>query len=96
MTTRHTPAPWEIEGGPNGSQMLVAHQRDEDGAFTEVVAHVHRADNAALIAAAPDLLEVLEDVVARIDYESGAENAAVAEELLIRTRAAIAKARGQA
>jgi hypothetical protein len=52
--------------------------------------------NARLIAAAPELLAVLEEIVKAIDFERGASETEDAERLLIAARAAIAKATGEA
>jgi hypothetical protein len=49
-----------------------------------------------LAAAAPDLLAVLQEIVELIDFKRGTSETADAERLLIATRAAIAKATGEA
>jgi len=83
--SEHTPGPWIIDS--------------DDGDIIEVVsgdyfiADVHRLEpkdewraNARLIAAAPELLEALEELVDLYEYEDNVSRDA---------RAAIAKARGR-
>jgi hypothetical protein len=89
MTTQHTPGPWKTNGDPYVSTA--------DGkrsiAFCDTrQAHEDRA-NARLIAAAPDLLEALKDIVGF--WDSIVPTDAV-NQMHINARAAIAKATGQA
>lgn len=71
---KHTPAPWHVSEdkgfATEGGRYLAIYATNED---LEVIAHVHKdvilahkvqdhKSNAALIAAAPDLLEALEKV----------------------------------
>jgi len=71
----HTPGPWDASG-------LTVYDTCLDG-----VASTHTAADARLIAAAPDLLEALEEQVAECFDE--------ACEMCARHEAIIAKARGQ-
>jgi len=81
----HTPGPWTVQGAYIGTDDAhVAQVKGEGRGVT-----FQRAEaNAALIAAAPDLLAVLQDVA---DFWVGGD---VPPELDARMRAAIAKATG--
>lgn len=87
----HTPGPWQV----------VAELRDTDEIICDMLNNGYVAitqgqklanwrDDAALIAAAPDLLEALEDWLHFLAADD------VAEPDLAKARAAIAKARGTA
>jgi hypothetical protein len=90
METTHTPGPWKHDA----TWGLVKHGRTEICAL-----HSGNAANAALIAAAPDMLETLESVqldlgdLMRHGRPGEREQARAAWE---RVRQAIAKARGAA
>ncbi|RTW54554.1 hypothetical protein [Pseudomonas aeruginosa] len=67
----HTPGPWEIERYSDGLIQIVGGIRavsDHEEHVTTVVEAVTRGDeaNARLIAAAPELLDALEDAVNRL------------------------------
>jgi hypothetical protein len=96
MAAKHTPGPWSVQGddrpgmqwnrhihsSPNVAVCFMAHSDGKDNARDEA--------NASLIAAAPELLEALQEVVAfceRNGLQSDAYDTA---------RAAIAKATGSA
>jgi hypothetical protein len=102
MTTKHTPGPWIVDyGDTKGHVKSIAVNPD---GYTPTVARYdtlvtsisdsEKAANAALIAAAPELLEALEMVeslligIAMTDYP-------VTDELE-KVTAAIAKAKGEA
>lgn len=91
-TPAHTPAPWRFDGdwhripaifGADGKHVASV-EKDAREATPE------RAANAALIAAAPDLLRVAELLVDWLDEEEGAHK------LCDTARAAIALAKGAA
>ena len=91
-----TPGPWEIAGGTNKKGELYIWRKELpgiiDGGAIATVLHHYPAElpaNAALIAAAPELLAALEEV-AGLCEEHMPENAAEV------ARAAIAKAKGAA
>lgn len=96
--TQHTPGPWATDGREAGWNIL--------GLAGERVATVWRdgphrpAANARLIAAAPELLEVLGDILpwlAKAEAEGVFENCVVpkgGQRAINRARAAIAKATG--
>ena len=102
MTTKHTPAPWSVDTNTNdlreaetirgGDGVRIAatykiheHRDDKTKAYYEARA------NSRLIAAAPELLEALRELVAY--HGSDVDNGL--DELLTAARAAIAKATGQ-
>jgi len=92
MSGGHTEGPW----CPRFYEAADAwHIHTRDGGWVATVDIDGTPDGAAadarLIAAAPDLLEALQDIV---DYRGGAENALVDEYVLSRVEAAIAKATG--
>ena len=90
--TQHTPGPWAV-----GSHCMTAHVVYADGGDGEQVAAASRAAlpdsesdaNARLIAAAPDLLAVLEQVR---DFWSGGDAPEALENAI---HAAIARANGK-
>lgn len=95
MKAEHTPGKWKVEGSdnPDGSNLIVL---DEDG---RVIADMcdscgvedceEAEANARLIAAAPDLLEALRDL-----HDACAHWEDQDDPVLVRARAAIAKAGG--
>jgi len=93
MTSKHTPGPWSIDG--EGTNAMVR------GADLTIVAVRHRLTgqtheaNARLIAAAPELLEALEDLVYLAEAAMREVGEYDIEAELADARAAIAKARGE-
>lgn len=92
----HTPGPWHIQDD-HGKRWIETNGNDD------TIAEIHRrrrmgsvysceeADaNARLIAAAPDLLEALEEFMAHGEQAFGHDF-----EVMVKARAAIAKARGE-
>lgn len=100
MTQTHTPGPWE----DNGAGLIYGQvQGDDDEApFVADVCNNGGAGiyseqekiNARLIAAAPELLEALDNLAEHIDSKSG--DFAMRAHFLKEAFAAIAKARGNA
>lgn len=90
--SNHTRGPWAVYSGPN-----IVRVSDEEAISVALVSR--RRDeweaNAALIAAAPDLLEELETAIAWIEErgQPSAIYAPTAEQILPQLRAAIAKAK---
>jgi len=80
--SKHTPGPWYIQ--PDRRYYVI--YSEECGALADVQADLPKA-NAQLIAAAPDLLVALEELIAAPNKKRPAEVWEAA-------RAAIAKARG--
>lgn len=103
--SKHTPGPWFI----TGRMTKYVEARIGEGLIQEIAGVVPTAAdcgygetqeaNASLIAAAPDLLEALEnstsDLFYQIEMRHGAE-AASKYPSIIEARSAIAKARGEA
>lgn len=93
MTTKHTPAPWRYQPGRDSRPPYVI--RGSEGGFVVVGMTADRQEaDAALIAAAPDLLSALEQMLAAFvddplthQYTSGTAADAA--------RYAIAKAKGE-
>ena len=90
---KHTPGPWEIDSEQpstvkkftHGNRLSIATVHGGYGEKTR------RTANARLIAAAPEMLEALEDALNLIDTITPFEGDTVRK-----ARAAIAKARGEA
>ena len=80
MVTKHTPGPWWISG-----KGMIRSGKDQ---WVARCTWQNKEANAALIAAAPDMLAALEKAEQQLDYGQFD----VAQDIL---RAAIAKARGQ-
>ena len=96
MTTKHTPGPWYVGSGTYEGRNIysVASVTDDDGfTYQPIVASAEDDGikcwdaNARLIAAAPDLLEALQNL-------SGALDAVAYGAALAQARTAIAKATG--
>lgn len=88
MTNQHTPAPWRHEPGRDGKPPYVV--RGSEGGFVVMGMAAERQEaDAALIAAAPELLEALEVVLHLCHVIKAPDGPA-----LDKARAAIAKARG--
>ena len=114
MSAQHTPGPWGIE--QTGQTLWVGPMQPNAAKVDHVVvslsfdnelthaAKVRQLDNAQVIAAAPELLDALDELQSSIERrwlgETDRKRAnAVSprtEEALVAARAAIAKARGEA
>lgn len=95
MTTKHTPGPWNADGAriDDSSGFHVGWANEYASSFGN---GVHRA-NARLIAAAPELLEALEniwDFLAEDDGEGACSP--LYQSAIDKVKAAIAKAKGEA
>lgn len=98
MSNGHTPGPWSFRGCDGG--WAIDFNEDQE----QVVDYVYEEADARLIAAAPDLLEALSNllsVYAKPDeliccsgHECGCMGASVYEQAEHYARAALAKARG--
>jgi hypothetical protein len=95
MTSQHTPGPWRI-----GDAGFTVFGPPKPGALAETIAPTKNRANARLIAAAPDLLEVLGDVLPwlqKAEAEGVFANCAAPQggrRAIERARAAIARATG--
>ena len=88
MTTKHTPGPWHYQPGRNSRPPYVI--RGSEGGFVVVGMTADRQEaDAALIAAAPELLEALEGMVAEFGIHCDSNSPLGA------ACAAIAKAKGE-
>ena len=96
METRHTPGPWSVDwaiapvgGSPQVVEYFVRRDGDSVAIASDIVdpdTGVRSAENARLIAAAPELLAALQVLV---------ENGGIGSEQMFRdARAAISKALG--
>jgi hypothetical protein len=95
MTAQHTPGPWRISDGVSSHVYLIDGRIDgQSSAVAEIVfAHARNPADARLIAAAPDLLAALRDVL-RI-ATAASIGVSGNQPRLDRARAAIAKAEGR-
>ncbi len=89
--SRHTPGPWKVFGGPGRlrhSLAVIDSIPDVDGKIiANCICHVATTNddcdaNAKLIAAAPELLHVLRDVVVQFQDEFDGPALQVAKDLL--------------
>ena len=93
---KHTPAPWNVKKFDSHAIWIMSGKwrkvAEVDGGGDE-----NLLANAALIAAAPELLEVLENLVALTsnDFATEAEHWEYIMQVKSDARAAIAKARGK-
>lgn len=92
--SKHTPGPWVVDESTDGrSKGFIRHQTEEGHsvAICRVTgtywSHEQREANRRLIAAAPELLEALEEIVARNEIQHWFN--------LDQARFAIAKAKGE-
>lgn len=71
MTTKHTPGPWFAynTGHPNMASVSFSVAPTRSG--FDVAENIRHADDAHLIAAAPDLAEALERMIARHGRDVG-------------------------
>jgi len=91
MDAKHTPGPWNIYF--NSQDDFVIRKMFPDGQESHSIAHCHSgADNARLIAAAPELLEALQ---ALIDMDVAYQRGPKVNQAVENARAAIAKATGE-
>ena len=89
----HTPGPWKIEMRTRSGEFVrTTHITGTDGSHLANVGPCSIDANARLIAAAPDLLAALEDIV----YLADTSDFYLPRNWLADARAAIAKAEGNA
>lgn len=97
----HTPGPWAVKSSdlPGGYLYIISPSYRKETDAEHVVCSLRRwrrpspEDNARLIAAAPELLSALRELVS---YDEGSsEQGSYGYDLLARCRAAIAKATGR-
>jgi hypothetical protein len=91
MTTKHTPAPWEIKGSlKDGDFWINGESHNYDTVIVANPDFIVSEANAKLIAAAPDLLEALIEIIAR--YDRYGNHVPMPSADIEKSRAAIAKA----
>lgn len=107
MTTKHTPGPWQTYMGTG--IVACVHHHGMHGAMQTLVAECNTgtaypvprevreqaAANAALIAAAPDMLDALRDLLRGAEHELSCAAGPECSCRVSRARAAIAKAEGK-
>ena len=98
MTTKPTPGPWVREGlaimyrpahAPNVGALFIARVQRGPLTLDEVEA------NARLIAAAPDMLEALKDILEQFDCSQIRMGADLSDSIRVFGKQAVAKAEGQ-
>ena len=89
---KHTPGPWSVNViGQHWNNKSLKHIEVTFGQDGECICDtVYNPSDANLIAAAPDLLEALQNMVTAYEYEASIDNPA-----LLAARAAISKALGE-
>lgn len=92
MNTKHTPGPWEMNVGQDGAVVYHPDQGTIADIPMDLSAHPH---NARLIAAAPELLEALRELLNAPDPDE-VEDATPRFRAVMKAHAAIAKATGGA
>ncbi len=100
MNTKHTPGPWNSASLDQDSDHMEVFAGISDGDQVAVVKgyglasgkHYEAIANARLIAAAPDLLEALEEIVEGAIKHQGSSDTRVTAYAMHMVRAAIAKA----
>ena len=92
--SNHTPGPWKATFAISGSVYIFGGDRNFVRVFNEWLDEANQEANACLIAAAPDLLEVLEELLSMCqrqeDFHDDGDGC-----MFERASAAIAKARGE-
>jgi hypothetical protein len=94
--TKHTPGPWEVM--KNEPTVIRGHNRDKPYSFSlaETMGYKeNREANARLIAAAPDMLDILEQVSDMVIAGSYPDGPCMERYLMEDVRAVIAKAKGE-
>ena len=96
---KHTPGPWKAEPAhrlgfvvyANVEPYVVVESADDEGRYGAIALEA----DARLIAAAPELLEALEDLVRLAEMSMREAGEYMVDDELTNSRAAIAKARGE-
>ena len=72
MSTQHTPGPW-IVGYDEDSDFYLVGLEESPGLVTHPIVRLHDEPNARLIAAAPELLQCLQQAIRELEgYEAEA------------------------
>lgn len=103
----HTPGPWHVNAIANGrivgDETAANFDKLQVSAGNVTVAAAYRRHDAALIAAAPKLLNALKELIDLVEADATFENSdiepykydAIVDDVKRRARAAIAKAEGK-
>ncbi|RDC59755.1 hypothetical protein HME9302_00950 [Alteripontixanthobacter maritimus] len=95
----HTPGPWRIKRWSGKEAQVIGTvpiaSGPQKGELPFISLPASNAD-ACLIAAAPDMLEALEECKRQLEYLDGRSPSGTTPATLLRVRAAIAKAKGGA
>lgn len=93
MNQQHTPAPWSTSCLPNGTEWTVSF---EDGdMLADLTGCPNEAANAKLIAAAPELLACLCEMLGAAEMDCMDDKSNVWRNLMSNAQVAIAKATGE-
>mgnify|MGYP001600623960 CR=1 FL=1 len=99
MKTKHTPGPWKVTELDWDSSDTYINPSRETGEFALICrmtgSHAHKNANARLIAAAPELLEALEEALTAPFGLVRGDDARKQTDFVTKARAAIAKAKGE-
>jgi hypothetical protein len=101
MSTQHTPGPWKVKAGTNavlaGRKQICSHVNAASALPVNILEDQEIAQaNARLIAAAPDLLEALQDLFgADMEHVLMGDGKDDQIEAIAKAKAAIAKATGE-
>ena len=95
---KHTPGPWGVIIGDAGPIVFSGNKGSMVATCTKRITSTERESNARLIAAAPELLEALQDMIDSVIVldvtESERSLVSAAENAIAKARSAIAKATG--
>ena len=97
MVAKHTPGPWTIQWGRNGNEYPIAIHNGTANVVNAISrpAQDEATANAHLIAAAPEMYETLQKMVADEAFEDLCQGIGEIPSWLTMARAAIAKAEGR-
>lgn len=90
--TAHTPGPWEAPGRDGDEWVICTHKSKGK---RRTVAHAYSEHDARLIAAAPDMLEALREILSTTVGRGDGSFADFVNEVRDIARAAISKAEGR-
>ena len=95
MSTAHTPGPWrQAEGSGAWWEVTAANPSKKGFPTLRIASDVQKGADAALIAAAPEMLEALQTIAAQLDQTWDAPHRPHRNAAKAVVRAAIAKATG--
>ena len=95
MEAKYTPGPWKIGGVVDGAEMSNATVTASNRIVADVGFESNGSANARLIAAAPEMLEALEDIVQQFERTRIMVGTDLADSIRVFGKQAIAKAKGE-